>query len=397
MWKRAISLGFLLVLIGCAAQSDAPGVHSAAIEPGGVNPYKAARLTPAVYNAANRDLSDLLIRDGNGDNVPYFIYSGTKSASSGRETHQMALINSYLKDDSFYFDYKVAALPGGDVVSTSLEFTTKHTNFVKEVDVYGSYDNIHWDYVQKDTLYSIDDMAKRAIVFARPQKYTHFRLKFANNLEQITFDAVTLVYSVETDEETYFIESLEPAFTVESGDKVTNIILEGLRNLRLCDVTIYTDSTFKRSVRASTGPGKELYNLSLNGAAYADTTLPLNWSVSQEDTFRLTIADGDDRPISVTGVTVRYYADDVVFAGAPDGGCTLVFGKGAAKTAPVYDIARYKEDILRGEIDRVALGEIRYAAETTAPQRDFRLVFNLVMVAVTLLLGAVIVLRLRKR
>jgi len=397
--RAAARAGVLLVLVlaGCTANVRIPPVHTATIEISGENRYKALRLTPEIYNAANSDLSDLLIKDGAGEIVPYFINSGAIQDSAIRETYEMALINSYVKDDSFYFDYVLAAERSSDTISTSIEFAARGVDFAKEVDVYGSYDNVHWDYVQRDKIYSIDGKSKLAIEFVRPQKFTHYRLRLANNLEQISFDAVNLVYSVNTSEVTFFIESIKPGFIIESGDKWTTVSIEGLRNLRLCDVTIHSDSMFKRSTSAPNGISTEIYSLSLNGTSYANTTIPLDWQVSQEDRFVITIADGDDRPISIGGITVRYYADDVVFEGEAGGVYTLEFGRDPTKRAPVYDIERYKNDVLQGVVDRVSPGEIEYAEEETVPERDYTLVFNIVIVSVALLLGIVILLKLKKK
>ena len=403
MQKKVISAFSLLFIIslfsltGCAVKPDASSVHSAVIETSGVNQYKAVRLTPDIYNAANSDLSDLLVKDGDGENVPYFFDTGSANTYASREVYQLALINSYVKDDSFFFDYKLAVDRSGDTLATSIEFSSMDAGFAKEVDVYGSHDNTHWDFVQKDMIYLIDGKLKLEIEFIQPQKFTHYRLRLTNNLEQIAFDTAKLVYSVEIIEESFFIESLEPVFTVESEDKMTDIIINNVKNLRLCDVTIHTDSMFKRNVHRPQGGSKELYNLSLNGASYSDTTIPLSWYIPHGDTFIITIDDGDDKPINVSGVTVRYYADDVVFSGENGGSFTLEFSGDSAKTAPVYDIERYKNDILKGAVDSVPLGEIRYAINEASPVRDYKLVFNIVIVVITLLLGTLILLRLKKK
>ncbi|MDR0424087.1 MAG: hypothetical protein LBH39_01275 [Clostridiales Family XIII bacterium] len=279
----------MLILAGCAANAAISFAHTAAIEAGGENRYKAVRLTPQIYNASNSDLSDLSIKDGNGENVPYFINTGFEMAYSDREAYPL--------------------------------------------------------------------------------------------------------------EQTHFIESFEPVFTVRSGGKRTNIVIEGLKNLRLCDISIHTDSMFKRNVYTAHGIGKELYNISLDGASYVDTTIPMGWSIPQEEAYSITIDDGDDKPISVSRVTVRYYADDLVFEGNAGHSYTLEFSGDPEKTAPVYDIGRYKGDILKGTIDRAAIGEIRYMyePEEIQPGRDYRTVFNIVVIIVALLLGTVIVMRLRKR
>jgi len=386
----------LIVGAPALASTAAPAlVNTAPINLTGANRYKAVRLTPAVYNAANTDLSDLLIKDSKNDNTPYFIHRGFQSVASSRDSYKLELINSYLKDDSFYFDYKLAAERSADTISTSLEFTTRVTNFAKAIELYGSYDNINWAFIQKDTIYSIDNKSKLMINFASPQKFTHFRLKLANNLEQISFSSASLVYSVETSGEIYFIESLEPAYSAKNVDKTTEITIEGLKNLRLCDITIHTDSMFKRNVRTSHGASKELFNLTLNDTTYSDTSIPLYWQVSANDTYTLTINNADDKPIEVKGLTARYFADELVFEAKANETYTLEFGSDPAKRAPVYDIERYKNEILKGEIDKATLGAISSAAPK-APSTNYKLIFNIVIIVITLLLGTVIILRLKK-
>ena len=394
MKKKIVSV-FIIALLGLAPVCAL--AHTAKIEITGENRYKAVRLTPQIYNAANTDLSDLRIKDGSGENVPYFIHSGGVNATTSRESYPMELINSYLKDDNFYFDYKLAAERSSDIISTSVEFSAANASFAKEVDIYGSYDNINWDFVQSDKIYLIDDKSKLAVEFIRPQKFTHYRLKLANNLERISFDAVNLIYSIKTSEETYFIEHFVPGFSIKSEEKRTNIVIEGLKNLRLYDITVHTDSMFKRIAYTPYGISKEIFNLSLNDTSYSDTTIPLNRLISPDDTFTVTIADADDKPIQVNGITVRYYADEIVFEGGKNGAYTLEFGNDPSKSAPVYDIGRYKDEILKGAIDKALISQIAYTqAEAPPPERDYRFIFNLVIIAVTLLLGIVIVLKLKK-
>ena len=372
--------------------------HSADIKIEGENPYKSLRLTPQIYNFAHGRLIDFLIKDSNGETVPYFINSSLQKVNTGRETYLLIPVDSYIKDDNFYFDYKLAEERSSDTVATSMEFLTGNTGFAKPVDVMGSHDGINWDFVQSDTLFAVEGKSKLSVTFNRPQKYTHYRLRLANNLERIFFRTVNLVYSIEISEETWFIESLVPAFTVESENRKTKIIVEGLKNLRLCDLVIDTDSMFIRNVSAPGRIRKELYNLSINGAVYRDTTLPLGRHISTDDTYTVTIDNGDDRPVSVKGVTVRYYADDLVFEGAAGETYTLEFGDVSVKAAPVYDIGRYRNEILKGPIDRLSPGPIRYTFTDAATEGKIiinKIVFNIVVMLVALMLGILIVIRLK--
>jgi hypothetical protein len=370
--------------------------HEAEIKIEGESNYKSIRLIPGIYNEAHRNLSDLLIKNGD-ENIPYFINSSTGKTNETRETYLMRQINSYIKDDNFYFDFELAFARDSDIIATSMEFSTRNSGFAKPVDVLGSYDNIHWEFVQSDMLYVVDNKWKLEINFNRPQKYTHYRLRLANNLEQISFNKVELVYSLRISEKTFFIESFRPEFTVETKDKTTTILIEGLKNLRLSDLQIETDSMFIRNVRAQGEKDKELYNLSVNGTTYTDTVLPLNRKVSESDIFTVIINDGDDKPINITGITARYYADDLVFQGNTGDVYRLEFGVDLSRAAPVYDIERYKNEILKGPIDRLELGEINYVQ--VEPKREpvsYRIIFNIVIIVIGILLGVLIILKLKK-
>ena len=376
--------------------------NTAIIKNSGESRYKAVRLTPEIYNNANSNLSDLRIKDSAGEYVPYFIRSGgdTEYETIG-QMHSMSLINAYTQNDNFYFDYVVSNIPNHDVITTSIELTTSNTGFVKHIEVFGSYDNMHWEFVQNDSIYRIDDKSKLNITFSNILKYTHYRFRLSNNFEQISFDSVTLAYNFITQERIYFVEEILPKFSVEEKDGTTNIHIEGLKNLRLAEITIDTDSMFQRIVNASYSFSKELYSLTFSETTYTDTTIPFNRHISHDDTFVLTIRNGDDRPININGIIVRYYADELVFEDRDDDRYALYFGADNTVSAPEYDIERYKEEILKGDIDRLEITEVFLAEPIETPEppepRDFTFLFNIAVVVVAVVLGLVILLKLRKK
>ena len=330
--------------------------------------------------------------------MPYFINAGVKKTHETWEAYPMELIDAFTKDDSFYFDYKLTTKRDSDIIATSIELSTGNTDFAKNIEVYGSYDSLHWDFLQNDKLYSIDNKSKLSIEFNKPQKHTHYRLKLANNLERISFDIVNIAYNVIATEKSYFIERLTPVFSIEEKDKTTFIKIEGLKNLRLCDVTIETDSMFKRTVSAPFVQDKEIYNLSLNDTSYTDTTLPLNWQTSEDDTYVVTIANNDDKPIDIKGVIVRYYADEIVFEGTANESYTLDFGADTTKVSPVYDIAKYKDEILKNTIDKATIGAINYDEVKEEPEeRDYKVIFNIVIIGIAILLGGLILFCLKHK
>ena len=383
---------------GAVGEAEAVGGGTAIIANAGGNKYKAIRLIPAVYNHANGDLSDLRLKDEKGNFVPYFINGGSLTEyESDRVETPMALINSYTKDDSFYFDYKIDLIPDRTVLSTSVEITTGSGGFAKNIEIYGSYDDIYWEFIQNDSIYRIDGVSKLYVEFAAPQKYTHFRFKLGNNLERISFDTVTLVYKNLIQERSYFIESMTPDYVVDEADGNTVIRLIGLHNLRLAEITVLTDSMFKRVVAAPYAPNKELYNLSFDNSSYSDTTVPFYGQIIAATDYALTIYNGDDAPIDVKGIGVKYYADDIVFEDRGGAEYKLSFGADATIRAPVYDIERYKAEVLKGDIDRLEIGSLTFFDGKKPPnQIDYRLIFNAVIAIVAVLLGLLIIMKLRK-
>ena len=386
-----------IIISACATGEETGGGAATAVN-GGVNRYKSIRLTPEIYNHSNGDLSDLRVKDSQGKFTPFFINSGNLlEYESDREESPMELINAYTKDYSFYFDYKVVSVPNRTVLATSIETATNSSGFAKNIEVFGSYDDRYWEFIQNDDLYSIGGVSKLNVDFIEPQKYTHYRFKLGNNLERIKFESVTLVFKSYSQEYAYFIESMAPEFSVMEEEKQTVVHLNGLLNLRLAEITIHTDSMFKRYVTDPNGRDEELYNLNFENASYADTSISYFGQINSYIDFTLRINNGDDAPVEIKGITVKYYADDLVFEDKGGDRYTLSFGRNEAAKAPEYDIAKYKIEILKGEVDRLGLSVESLPDPDKSPsQVDYKLIFNIVIIAVAVLLGALVLLKLRK-
>ncbi len=370
--------------------------HTGIIDNSGANKYKAIRLSPEIYNYANKDLSDILIKDDNGENVSYFINTSYQKIYKDDYLFKMSQIDYYVKNEAFYFDYKIEDTSDKDIFATSMEIVTKNENFAKNIELFGSYDSINWQKVQDDIIYSVEQFAKFEIKFEQPRKFTHYRFKLDNNLEKITFDSVYLKHSVKTIEENYFIESLKPKFRVEEKDKNTYIFIEGLKNLRLNQFSIESDSFFIRNI-SLLGKTKDIYNYSINGKTCTDLSVPLDMSIASGDELIAIINNNDDKPINIKGVYVEYYADELVFDGSNARSFSLSFGEDKYAKAPVYDIALLKDEILKGDIDKLIIKDITIEKPITIEEPyDFSIIFNVAIVAVAIILGIVILLKLKK-
>lgn len=364
----------------------------------GENKYKSLRLTPEIYNNANSDLSDILIKDNNGLQVPYFINSGNVETNDANKSYNMSLLNSYVKDDLFYFDYGLTMQMQSDIISSKIEFYTNSTNFAKNVSIFGSYDNINWEFIKDDNIYNVDNNSKVYIAFDNPIKYTFYRLQLSNNQEQIELEGATLSHNEEILSENYFIESIAPDFKVSEENKITTIEVKGLKNLCLGDVTIITDSTFKRNANIYSVASKEIFNLNFNDTLYNDTTIQLNKHVLKDESLLIDINNNDDKPIDVKGVSVKYYADEIIFEASKDKTYTLHFGADETKIAPIYDLVNYKNKILDTTIDNVTMNVVaEQKKEQESNKFDFKIIVNVVVVLITIILGLIILANLKNK
>lgn len=390
MIKKLCVICFIMIAtitVACA--------HTADIKNSGQNKYKMIRLTPEIYNHSNYDLSDIRIKDDSGNDVPYFIHSSNQTTSSGKSQYPLVLIDSYIKDDFFYFDYKLSKNYEHDIVSTSLALSTNNTNFAKQIEVYGSFDGKKWSKIQDDTIYHVDNNKKLEITFLTPQKFTHFRFKLSNNLEKIEFTNAELRYNVTTRENSYFTAQLQPEFTVEEKGTNTYIHVKQVKNLKLDEITIVSDSIFKRN--ASTPKGsQEIYHLSFGNEIYSDTTIKMDQYISKDDVLTAVIHNNDDKPIKISAIKVKYFEDELVFNGGTGTASKLEFGNDPTALKPNYDIENYKNDVLKQSIDKLELSNIIISQSAKMTNFNYSTLFNITIIVVTILLGIILILKLKK-
>lgn len=392
MKRLAISL---LMLFGVSTICWA---DSSEISLSGNREYKAVRLVPEIYHRSHQNLSDLLIQDEDGKPVPYFIHrfevvkSGEKSAS-----HPLTQIASFVKDGDTFIDFYAKKDPQVDLLATSFVLSSPYSLFAKNIHLYGSYDGIVWDFIQKDKLYRVDEASKLEISFAKPLKYTYLRIQILQNSENIHFGQARLEYNQMTAKQEFFSQTFQPRYEVEEKNKTTTIKIYGVKNLRIYSLKVDTDSHFKRAVSFGSGNSKMLYRLDFNGNSYDDLILPFDGYRTGEDFVQISIFNGDDKPIQIKNLTLSYLTDEIIFKGKKDGHYRLSFGDPSKQTAPIYDIVHYKEMILKEGYDLIPLGEIEVEIpKEEAPPADYFWLFNGAVIVVSLLLGYIILRRVKK-
>jgi hypothetical protein len=372
--------------------------------------YKAIRLPPVVYNMSNRDLSDIRILDEAGNYVPYFINSyETVAVDEMNASYTLVPASPHItRYDDTSEDFRVEEIvPGIDVVATAITVRTDSGMFAKNVQLWGGYDGRTWDFITEADLYRVDGSERLTVEFYEPLKYTYYRFTTLDNTKwELDISEVVLEYSSNTFSQMFFTEPYIPQFEIEEHDGFTVISLSGLKNVRINELTIVPGSNmFKRPFYFANGRSKELYylwfadnNNQHDATKYQDLTLDFEGYAERSDTLEIRIANGDDAPIEIEHMSITYFTDEIVFRGGQQGDTyTLTFGDPTA-TRPVYDIANYTDLILSEGYNLISLpDQIIIEPDTTQDEpADYSLLFNAVVVIVSVMLGVIILFRLRR-
>ena len=370
---------------------------SVTVQNRGTKKYKGIRLTPEILKIANSYHSDLLLLNQKNEMVPYFINRFREDKAQVSKSYGLKLINSFVKEPDFFLDYALLDPIKGDMQATSIELSTANNNFVKNVSILGSHDNKNWELVQNDMIYQVEGNQKLDLHFEGIKKFTHYRFQMGGLTERISFSSVKLVYNQELQSKEYFLDTITPRFTVTTEDKLTKIVIDDIKNLTLYDITIETDDMFKRSVSFA-GYSKILYHLAFKNSQYKDLTIPMNGYQEINDFGLVTILNQDDKPIQINKIVIRRYVEELVFDGSKADSFILKFGNPAITEPPTYDVASYKENIIQEGYDLLSVGELKTEPPPPPPPKpkNYQWLFNTIIVFVAILIGFILLVRVKK-
>lgn len=374
---------------------------SVTIQNRGAKKYKGIRLDSKIANKSNHDLSDLLLVNQKNEIVPYFLNGYAEDSSRITKSYEMKLINSFVKEPNFFYDYTLINPIKGDMQATSIEVTTPDKNFVKNVTLLGSYDNLNWEMVQNDIFYSVEGNQKLNINLNGIKKFTHYRFQIAGLLDRISFNSVILIFNQDLQRKEYFLETLTPQFIVITENRFTKVTINSLRNLDLYDLTIETNDMFKRKVSFDNQQTKILYNLVFKNNKYMDLAIPLEFYKVLNDTAELLIENNDDKPIQINKILIRRFVNELVFDGSNTASFILKFGNPSINNPPSYDIVSYKESIIQEGYDLLSIGDIKAEPTPIPPPpppkpKNYQWLFNLIIIVVAILLGFILLVRVKK-
>jgi hypothetical protein len=399
-----VMLGFSRTPVLCVSASDPEPedfLYTASATLTGERDYAAVRLTPEIFALARGDLSDIRLFADTGAGaaavLPYFVNSFEVETGSAHSTYDMTMKDAFVKDNDQILDYALTTPQADDVRATAVHMRSGD-EFVKQVALFGGYDGVHWEKITNATIYRAEGNEKLMIPLQPFEKYTWYRFVLAGEQDPVSFDDVWLEYYSFMAVQSAFIEEFSPPFSVEQDGKETVISLPGAKNLPLAAIELKTLGMFKREVSVE-HIRQTLYNLRFGDAAYQNLSLSLSEYKSPPGGLEVRIENKDDAPISIDGVTLRYYTCDLVFEKPARGSVLLAFGNDGIYAPPEYDIAAYRTYILEGGYDALPLGAV-FARPAEEPEEggwlDPKIAFNVSVIAAAVILIAIILARLRR-
>jgi hypothetical protein len=369
--------------------------------------YQSIFLDDETYKYANKDLSDLRILNDNDEFVPYYIQNAYQAYEE--ETHieyGTELITSYTMFDDKYFDYKIVAQEEThDILASDLVFNVGKEIFLRDVKVYGGYDNKAWNLIKSDTIYRTDGAVKLNIKLDEVYKYGYYRIVFLNDLEDTRIENLTLEYSVKDLVVAHYQKTKNLDFSVEALNKDTVLVIDNKNNLKLHTIKVVSDDMFKRSYQVEYKDNDEvdyrpvsggnIYQIALANFDIEDTDIELEY-VSKyylsADTIRIMIINKDDKPIDIKALEVSYYIDKIVFEDEGEGSESykMIFGNKDARAAS-YDIEEYKQYIEEEDRGVCTLSATKDRdVEITEDKTNYKLILNITVVVIALLLVGLI-------
>lgn len=405
----------ILLLLSCilaapawAAENLAGWNYTMPIQCEGTNKYKTISLPEEVYQHALPNLADLRIVDSQGNCLPFYIKTGEKILAENKSTYTAKVVQTFVKDENFYIDFKIDPLKDDeDISGNSLHFNLPSGNFLKHLQLYGGYDGNKWEYIGKDYVFKEADNTKAEISLIKKRKYTYYRVIVLKNTEATNLTDMLLIDSYIDSQWNRYSKTAAIDFTMETTGKDSKLTLNNRQNLRIKQITLEADGNFQRKYILSDGNKKshvlkqgEIYNLALENIKVSGNKITLDTPITSP-IITIKINNRDDQPLVINAILIEYYTDKIVFPDTGKGPYHLYFGNGNA-ARPNYEIDLQKDYIEKEKQDICTLATRTDCAGTGSEIDgkfilDDKYIFNGIIVAVSILLSGLIAIKLSKK
>ena len=313
-------------------------------------------LDQEVFDNAKKDLGDLRVTDGSGGETPFKLIV-ERGAFSQKNIYPVRILNNSYSTEGGYNIFIVDFGQGG-FLNSSLNILTNSENFKRAVEISGSNDMTSWNMLKANGyIYDYTDRlgsfkAQNTSVNYPENAFRYIQVKIFTGGEAPLLIAGVQVSKIKRSErkETVF----NPKYDVieDPAKKRTEVIIDlGKKGWPTSNITlISSDENFNREVVIYESSDEnswkrvgESYIFNYNTPKFVGANLEIAYSETSERYLKIEIFNGDNKPISITGVSAKTILRSIVFQyGANTVGSSYQLYYGNPKADfPQYDLEKF--------------------------------------------------------
>ncbi len=381
----------------------------------------SAELDNDIYRESN-NLSDIRIVNSKDEFVPYYIDSGYDETVTveGNRYHGEKIAEFY-KNNDCHIDFKVDTSVEGiddiddtdgirDIVVNYIDINIDRSistgsgsgsgsgsGFARDIQIYGSYDSLKWDYIKDDNIYFISNSNhKLTVSFGSELKYQYYKIVVLDNIGRDSTRIKNIeVYKEKEDKNKYLYElnrnieyTLNSYVDNNTNKNKTDILLNNKDKLKIYNVNIEYEygevPHFHRNYL--------LYcdDSIVNGSYISDFNNTINIASRniQDKQIKIEIDDGDDSPIKITGINIDYYVDRLVFNAKESEKYKILVGNSGVEE-PHYDIVYQKHE--HDAKEQVSLGGLIERGDFKESDTKDKITLNVVVIITSIALAIIII------
>ncbi|MEA2098212.1 MAG: DUF3999 family protein [Patescibacteria group bacterium] len=313
-------------------------------------------LDQEVFGNAKQDLGDLRVTDGSGGDTPFKLIV-EKGTFSQENIYPVKILNSsYSTED----DYNIFIVDFGQdgFLNSSLNILTSSENFKRTVEISGSDDMSSWNVLRANGyIYDYTDRlgsfkAQNTSVNYPENAFRFIQVKIFAGGETPLLITGAQVSKIKRSESREAVFNPKYEVTENSAKKRTWVLIDlGRKGWPTSDITLISpDENFNREVVIYESSDKnswrkvgESYIFNYNTPKFVGANLEISYSETSERYLRIEIFNGDNKPISITGVSTKTILRSIVFQhGINTAGKSYQLYYGNPKADfPQYDLEKF--------------------------------------------------------
>lgn len=368
------------------------------IELQGNHRYKSVFIDKIIYQYAADDLRDLRIVDHQKKFIPFLIEEGRFSDTQNETYYDSVRIKVFTKKNRTYFDFKMTPLQKNvDIAGNKLVFEIPEFNFLKNIQLFGSYDGLKWEYLTAEQLYRVNQLKKNTINLSQTEKFLFYRLMIQDNAENIMISDLNLVdYRIRKDWG-HFQRKTKLPYKIKNNAQDTTITFQNRHHLRIAALKLTVDGNFQRKYQLYQKDSKgddiyldsgEIYHLNFKNININSSEIDIKKSPNSAEQLSLKILNHDNLPLKIESIEILYFVDKLIFEATGQSPYLIYFGNPKANK-PQYDMEKYRKYLLAEEQDKVKLLNFQVQDNKANDQpllKNQQLIFNIVIVMIALIL-----------